>query len=113
MGKYASLEDRIIANSVVSEERFWTNPETGEMTPCWEWTGSFFVNRSGNKYGRMSVRIPGKKNPVSFKVHRLVLMVFKGLHLTPDDVSAHNCNNTLCCNPAHLRKATQSENIHQ
>lgn len=97
---YYSMLHRIAANSVVDE-----------ATGCWNWIGTRKRNGSGKFYGIVSMRVPGKKSPVSVLVHRLVLQLL-GWKMD-DHVAAHRCNNTLCCNPAHLRRATQAQNIQQ
>jgi hypothetical protein len=51
--KYDSIKDRIIANSVLSDESFF------EGTPCWIWIG--VIDVCG--YPRLSMRKPGKRTP--------------------------------------------------
>lgn len=103
--RYASMEDRIIANSVLSQERMF------DGTSCWEWTGQRKLNRASKWYGYISIRVHGVVK--SLLVHRVVLKVFKGRYLSSRDVGKHLCNNTLCCNPAHLVGGTQSSNVRQ
>lgn len=95
---YESLEARITANSVVDDE-----------TGCWNWTGSRVRNACGKYYPTLSKRFKGKRTPRRVYVHRLVLELIG--HDVKGKVAAHSCDNTLCCNPAHLRVATQSDNI--
>jgi hypothetical protein len=113
--KYKSLEDRIIANSVLSFDQ--GTVIKGEWSPCWVWIGRHIVNRSGQFYGRITLRVRRKKNEAkivkNFLVHRIVLVVFKGRRLTKKTVVRHLCNNTLCVNPGHLMGGTQSTNIKQ
>lgn len=108
--KYPSMIDRIIANTVLSTENYY------DGTPCWEWIGAYTVNRNGTRYGKMDVRRKQGKNKGKRKtwlVHRLVLVVFKGRIMTPRMVGRHLCNNTICCNPAHLVGGTQRSNVRQ
>lgn len=108
--KYNSLEDRIIANTILSTEHFY------DGTPCWEWIGATCTNRSGLRYGKLDVRItsgPKKGTRKTWLVHRLALVVFKGRHLTRKDVGRHLCNYTLCANPAHLIGGSQRSNVRQ
>jgi len=109
--RYASLGDRIIANSYLSEELFYNG------TPCWIWTGAISRNRSGMQYGRMNFRY--KSGPRKGKVHgeaahRMSVKAFhKGKRITPKTVVMHLCNNSLCVNPDHLRGGTQEKNVRQ
>lgn len=108
--KYPSLEDRIIANSVPSEEFAWNGSR------CWDWIGAVKVNRSGMKYGRIARRI--KRGPRKGKVktdaaHRVALKAFTGRYLGAKMVVKHLCNNSLCVNPAHLQGGTQRANVRQ
>lgn len=102
--KYDSLEDRIIANSVMTDA-------IHDGTPCWIWTGSSVINRNGTPYPRMTIRVKGK--PRGQRVHRLVLREFRGVKLKSDLVAAHSCNNTMCVNPGHLKLVTQVVNMQQ
>ena len=103
--RYKDMTDRIIHNSVLALDSFH------EGTPCWIWTGRTYVNRTGEHYGRINVRVRGKHKTV--KVHRLVITEIKGRRLPRNMVAKHLCNNTLCCNPAHLIGGTQSTNMKQ
>lgn len=108
---YASLADRIIANSALSETQHY------DGTPCWNWTGSTKRNRSGMLYGRMNFRYksgPRKGKVYSMTAHRASVKAFhKGKRITPKTVVMHLCNNSLCVNPAHVRGGTQIQNVRQ
>lgn len=105
MKRYADIAERIVANSVLAIDSFY------DGTPCWLWTGRTQVNRSGVHYGRINVRVNGKHK--TEKVHRVVVREIKRRRLTRRDVVMHLCNNTLCCNPAHLRGGKQTTNMKQ
>lgn len=109
--KYASLGDRIIANSLMSETQFYKDE------PCWNWTGKTGRNRSGMLYGKMTFRYqcgPHKGKVYNMAAHRASVKAFhKGKRITPKTVVMHLCNNSLCVNPAHLMGGTQSKNIRQ
>lgn len=69
---------------------------------CLEWP--FF--RMPNGYGQITYK---KKRSL---VHRLVCELTNGPPLTDKRyVAAHNCGNAKCVNPAHIRWATQGENL--
>lgn len=108
--KYASMEDRIIANSVISRE-FSYNGER-----CWDWIGAYKVNRSGKRYPVLTMRFkrgPRKGKVRTVRVHRLVIVVFKGRIMTTRMVALHLCNNSLCVDPNHLDGGTQRQNVRQ
>lgn len=100
--KYADLRERIIANSILSNDSVY------DGTPCWLWIGK----RSANgDYGHINLRIDGKHR--TFKAHRVSLHAFRGASLDDPKVGMHRCNVRLCVNPMHLEYGTQSENIRQ
>lgn len=103
--RYASLADRIIANTVLSQDSFF------EDTPCWLWIRCTKVNRSGMHYGHMNIRVRGKVK--AHKVHRVVITVFHGRTLKRRDPVMHKCNTSICCNPAHVAGGTASKNMKQ
>lgn len=108
--KYASLIDRIIANSILSDENFYNG------TPCWEWIGRVTTNRSGTKYPRMARRLtkgPRKGRVTMEFAHRVVVRNIKGRRLTKRMVAMHLCNNSLCVNPDHLGGGKQTTNVRQ
>jgi len=104
--KYASLQERIIANTVSSDMLAWNG------TPCWIWTGK----RNSTGYGVINIRFrggPRKGKVKSALVHRVVLRVFKGRKLTTKSVGRHLCNMKPCCNPEHLVGGSQRTNMRQ
>src|SRR5260221_13333244 len=106
--KYASMEDRLIANSVISESHFWNG------TACWEWIGAYKKNRSGMSYGKINVRFKSGKRKGQLhteQAHRVALRVFKGRYLGKRYVGGHACNVSWCINPAHLTGGTQRTNV--
>ena len=109
--KYASLGDRIIANSEMSDTLSYRG------TPCWIWTGKTGRNKSGMLYGKMTFRYqrgPRKGKVYNMAAHRASIKAFKhGKRITPRTVVMHLCNNSLCVNPAHLMGGTQSRNVKQ
>jgi len=105
--KYASLAERILANSVVSPySEDWYNG-----TACWLWVG-----RTSAGYPMMSMRYkkgPRKGKHYTVGAHRMSIVAFKNLRMTPRMVARHLCNNRLCVNPDHLAGGTQKQNIKQ
>jgi HNH endonuclease len=77
---------------------------------CMIWGGN--TNRrdkQGNRigYGTITRTIDGKRK--NFYVHRISAATHLGS--IPDDMTVdHECRNTLCVNPEHLRVVTQREN---
>lgn len=110
--KYESIQQRVIANSVIAPDE-WPVVD-GER--CWLWIGKTKTNRTGMRYGVITVRFksgPRKGKVRSVLVHRLVIQEFKGRRMSPRQKGLHRCNNSICCNPAHLVGGTQKANVRQ
>lgn len=87
-------------------DRFWSNVDRragGEA--CWPWKRA----ANGSGYG---VHRSGA-NGISFTTmaHRVAWMLTSGSPIPTGAVVDHRCSVRLCCNPAHLRVVTQSENV--
>lgn len=82
---------------------FWSRVAVGAANACWPWCGGTVLR---NGYGQ--VKFSQKK----YLVHRLALML-SGQEV-PDHMRVLHapvvCHNRLCCNPAHLRQGTASDN---
>lgn len=103
--RYASLRDRIVANSVVSGFHHYGG------SWCWEWTGKRRYNKAGMQYGRINVRVGGKHKTVA--AHRASVFAFSGIWSPRHMEVKHLCNNSVCVNPKHLENGTHSENMKQ
>lgn len=83
----------------------WKKVDRRNPEDCWPWTG--YV--SGGR-GRLDIgNIPGV-----YASRAAYVAAFPGeLELTCTDgrYVLHSCDNPLCCNPAHLRIGTHSENM--
>lgn len=80
----------------------------GDPDKCWPWVGK--THPSG--YGCWTLCAGGRR--LYFLSHRLALCLARGIpieSLSKDDVVMHSCDNPPCCNPAHLRLGTHSDNV--
>jgi len=82
---------------------FWTNPDTGETTPCWIWQGANSGDGRGGGYGRVAI------DGHSSAVHRVTYTMVYG-YLPAKRQVDHLCCNRLCCNPEHLEDLTHKQN---
>lgn len=87
-------------------ERFWSKVDTSAgPEACWPWMGARTHRRD---YGYLVSPVSGRR--VQFMAHRVAYQLGTG-----DDPGllqvCHRCDFGLCCNPAHLWKGTQVENI--
>lgn len=82
-------------------ERFWEKVDrSAGPSGCWPFLGC----RSPLGYGRFN--LGNRSVPAS----RVALILTSG---DPGKLYVlHSCDNPPCCNPAHLRAATQRDNIH-
>ncbi len=84
----------------------YINMLTGPMheqlgSRCWPFTNKL------NSAGRPYVRDGGKMK----LAYRIVWELVHGEQLPSSVVIRHKCDNPICCNPAHLEKGTQNENM--
>lgn len=82
------------------EELFWRKVGPPNDRGCRLWTG--VPDRKG--YGASCFK------GLSTAAHRVAFLLAFGL-LPKDRVVMHECDEPLCCNPAHLRLGTQAENM--
>jgi len=82
------------------ECRFWDKVDKLGPDDCWNWT----AKTSLDNYGQFSYK--GRVN----KAHRIAWLLTHGS--IPDNLCIlHHCDNSLCCNPAHLFSGTHTENM--
>lgn len=63
----------------------------------------------GDGYGQIQFYHNGKNN--KYKPHRLVYELLNNCILTPKELILHKCDNPPCCNPKHLFKGTDLDNV--
>lgn len=81
------------------EKRFWSKVEKAGPDDCWMWTASF-----RNGYGAIK-----HQNKVH-SAHRVAFVLTKGDPPKGKQLICHKCNNSACCNPAHLYAGTHEDN---
>ena len=83
------------------EKWFWSRVDRKSDEECWPWLGRVANRRGG--YGRLMFqgRLTG--------AHRMALTLAKG-EGGADKHACHQCDNPICCNPAHLFWGTPLEN---
>jgi hypothetical protein len=84
-----------------SAARFWQHVATGLPDECWEWQGK---RDAKNGYG--SVGWNGK----TMRAHRVALSLIDG-DWSSRLLVCHTCDNPPCCNPAHLWRGTNHDNM--
>lgn len=87
------------------EVRVWRRIQKRGPDDCWLWIGCSKDSSRHDKllYGRIGAVVDGKQK--TLYVHRVVYVAEIG-PIPPGYEVDHRCNNTLCCNPCHLRAVT-------
>lgn len=81
------------------EERFWRKVDMRGPNACWEWNGK------RNNYGYGIFHITHKRQVA----HRVAYEFATGMLIGEFQID-HACHNRACCNPNHLRLATNKQN---
>jgi hypothetical protein len=79
---------------------FWSHVDVGPIDRCWNWKLS--TDRDG--YGK--AKIGGR----FYIAHRVAYEIRHGSIVAGLPV-LHSCDNPICCNPAHHRQGTHTENM--
>lgn len=93
-------------------QRFWSKVNIGSYDACWPWMSATSETRGG-LYGRFTIKRDGKR--ITAYAHRIAYEMTFGL--IPDGegyhgtIVMHSCDNSLCCNPLHMRLGTQKDNV--
>lgn len=85
------------------QDRFWIKVSIREENECWPWLAG--TNSRGD-YGRFNVF--GILIEYS---HRIAFELSTGEELKNGLEALHTCDYGLCCNPKHLFKGTQADNM--
>ena len=83
-----------------ARQRLAENVRRGEPDECWPWTGKTVVKG----YGQL--RVAGRHE----MAHRFTLSLKLGRPIEPGKWALHTCDNSICCNPAHLYEGTRADN---
>jgi hypothetical protein len=80
---------------------------------CWNWTGATrkASRRDPREGGQVLPHGRVKWQGKAHGAHRVSLALALGVPVESLGLVAHECDNCLCINPAHLRESTPSENL--
>lgn len=88
--------------------RFWAKVDRRTDAECWDWTASLV--KRGDGYGQFVLPRGRDGRQPHWYAHRLAWVLTHGA--IPNDICVcHTCDNTRCCNPAHLFLGTQADNL--
>ena len=91
--------------AIKTPDEFWAMVRRGNADQCWPWLGS--AKAGGRRGARYGSYWDGRWQ---YFAHRYAYTVSVGPIPVGMDLM-HACDNTLCCNPAHLNPGTRSENM--
>lgn len=107
---WGGVPTRKVSKLLTMEEvfkEFWSKvdktPGQGPNGDCWIWTGEIGDRGYGKQWAYpLKKRIP---------THRMSYEIHSGELLSSKDFICHRCDNPPCCNPAHLFKGTNKDNM--
>jgi len=81
---------------------FWSHVDIQSEHECWNWK----LSKDRYGYGKVSI------DQVNYITHRVAYEIIngdipKGKHIL------HSCDNSICCNPSHLKCGTRFENMQE
>lgn len=79
---------------------FWSHVEIRGLDQCWLWR----AGKSDGGYGLF------KFEGHTSNAHRIAFVLTRG-RLREGEKSLHHCDNPPCCNPIHLFRGTQTDNM--
>lgn len=79
---------------------------SGGPDACWPW-----LRGTGGGTGKSKPRPYYQVDGVKHIAYRLVWELVTGTPLKPDEFLCHQCDNSLCCNPKHLKIGTHEDNM--
>lgn len=79
------------------ESTFWAKVDQSDKDGCWPWLGG----TNGRGYGKTSW------SNQTTAAHRLAYYLIHGYW---PKVCRHSCDNTICCNPDHLKSGSNKRN---
>ena len=90
--------------SPITVARFWSKVDVGHRFACWNWKAA--TDPYG--YGVMSLTDHGMQ-----RAHRMACKLANGPAPDGKDFVLHQCDNRLCCNPAHLHWGDGFDNMQE
>lgn len=87
-------------------QRFHSKYEELTEDECWEW-----LSMRDKGYGLFHINRDGRT--IRLRAHRIAWMLANHEQIPDDKVILHECNNSACVNPAHLKCGTQAQNMKQ
>lgn len=88
-------------------ERFLEKVDVRGPDECWNWMGATMP--SG--YGHCNWYSKAEAKKADEYTHRVAWVIANKRQIPPGAVIRHTCDNSRCCNPAHLQLGTQLQNI--